>query len=328
MKASEVREHLAQMDGDQLRFAAEQLYKMLPRKMASGKGADLLLADPAAFQQSCRARRTPEMPDLDLVEMETDEFLEDAAASRYFAPNSIISKAQRGRWRFVAKRLYQDWCLLARQSENRPAAAAALEKLYGIFCRGSQVYLFRTSAPFQAIKVPRSDFFEQIFLINAQLHPAAEWIPHALSLLIEVKSEESTPAEMRSAFLSLLTTTELKASAIEMVAAQMAKYPAAARASEFSDASRARTSLLGLAFQILWAMGEKDRAVQWVRTHAGGEKCDERQVLRLVLETGNYDFWMSTYEAIQLRDPSSVNGWEKTFEKAKADRQLPHWQVM
>ena len=145
MKASEVREHLAQLDADQLRSVAEHLYKMLPRKMASEKGADLLIADAAAFQQSRRAKKAPELPDLDLVEMETDEFLEDAAASRYFAPNNIISKAARGRWRSVAKRLYQDWCLLAGQSEYRSTAATALERLYRILCRGSQVYLFRTA---------------------------------------------------------------------------------------------------------------------------------------------------------------------------------------
>ena len=282
MKASEVREHLARLDADELRCVAEHLYKMLPRKIASDKEADLLLTDPSAFQKSRRAKKAPEMPDLDLVEMDTDEFLEDAAASRYFALNSVIPKSGRGRWRFVAKRLYQDWCLLSRRSENRPAAAAALEKLYGILCRGSQVYLFRTSAPFQAIKVSRPDFFEQLFLINAQLHPAAEWIPHALSLLNEVKSEESTTAEMHAAFLSLLTTTEIKASALEIVAARMARHPATAHASEFSDTSQARTSLLRLAFKISWAMGEKDRAVQWVRTYAGSEDCDEHQILRLV----------------------------------------------
>jgi hypothetical protein len=210
----------------------------------------------------------------------------------------------------VAKRLFQDWRLLATQSESRPASASALEKLYGILCRGSQVYLFRTSAPFQAIKVPRPDFFEQIFQIHAQLHPAAEWIPHALSLLMEVKSEESTTAEMHTSFLSLLRTTALKASALEIVAARMAKYPVAVRASKFSDASQARTSLLRLSFQIIWAMGEKDRAVHWVRTYSGGDNCDEHRVLRLVLETNDYDFWMSTYEPIQV---------PRAYQKGKTD---------
>ena len=161
-----------------------------------------------------------------------------------------------------------------------------------------------------------------------QLRCAAEQLSHALSVLTEVKSEESTTAEMHTAFLSLLTTTEIKASALEIVAARMARYPTAVRASEFSDTSQARTSLLRLAFQISWAMGEKEQAVQWLRTHTGGEDCDERQILRFLLETRDYDFWMSTYEAIQLRSPCAVNGWEKTFEKAKADGKLPEWQVI
>ena len=327
MKASEVREHLARLDAEQLRSVAEHLYKMLPRKMASEKGADLLIADAAAFQQSRRAKKAPELPDLDLVEMETDEFLEDAAASRYFAPNNIISKSARGRWRFVAKRLYQDWCLLAGQSEYRLTAATALERLYRILCRGSQVYLFRTSTPFQAIKVRRPDFFEQLCLINTQLHPATEWISQALSLLTEVRSEESTTAEMHAAFLALLKTTELKASALQIVTARMDNHPPVAHANQFSDASLARSSLLRLGFQISWALGEKDRAVQWARVHAGGENCDQELILRLLLETKDFDFWMNTYEAIRLRNPCAVAVWEKTFEKAKTDRTLPDWQV-
>ena len=327
MKASEAREHLMRLDEDQLRSVAEHLYKMLPRKMASEKGADLLIADPAAFQRSRRAKKAPELPDLDLVEMETDEFLEDAAASRYFAPNNIISKAARGRWRFVAKRLYQDWCVLAGQSECRSAAATALEKLYRILCRGSQVYLFRTSAPFQAIKVRRPEFFEQLCLINAQLHSVAEWISQALSLLTEVRSEESTPPEMHAAFLALLKTTELKASALQIVTARMDKYPPAAHANRFSDESLAWSSLLRLGFQISWALGQKDQAVQWARAQAGGENADQGLTLRLLLETKDFNFWMNSYEAIRLRNPGAVAGWEKTFEKAEADRTLPDWQV-
>jgi len=132
----------------------------------------------------------------------------------------------------------------------------------------------------------------------------------ALSLLMEVKSEESTTAEMHTSFLSLLRTTALKASALEIVAARMAKYPVAVRASKFSDASQARTSLLRLSFQIIWAMGEKDRAVHWVRTYSGGDNCDEHRVLRLVLETNDYDFWMSTYEPIQV---------PRAYQKGKTD---------
>ena len=164
-------------------------------------------------------------------------------------------------------------------------------------------------------------------LINAQLHPAAEWLSQALSLLTEVRSEESTPAEMHAAFLALLKTTELKASALQIVTARMDKYPPAAHAQRFSDESLAWSNLLRLGFQISWALGQKDQAVQWARAHTGGENADEGLILRLLLETKDFDFWMNSYKAIRLRNPCAVAAWEKTFERAEVDRTLPDWQV-
>ena len=81
--------------------------------MAEEKGADRLPCDPQGFLKSAKTARLPALPDIDMVEFDTREFLENARAQRYFAPNRIISKSERGKWRFVARQLYKDWCLLA-----------------------------------------------------------------------------------------------------------------------------------------------------------------------------------------------------------------------
>jgi len=183
MKIEEVRQHLEHLAVADLRHVAAQLYKVLPKKVAEEKGADRLISDPQNFLEANKVRKAPALPDLGLLEFETQEFLENASEQRYFAPNRIISKAERRRWRFVAKRLYEDWCLLAAQAENLAASTKAMEDLYRILCRGCEVYLFPSTDTFRAIGVPQPEFLEQLIVLKAQLCSPNEWIAHALSLV-------------------------------------------------------------------------------------------------------------------------------------------------
>ncbi|MBI4626957.1 MAG: hypothetical protein HY736_27515 [Verrucomicrobia bacterium] len=327
MKKDEVREHLARLNAEDLRLVAAHLYKMLPKKTAETKGADRLLADPAGFLQTARVKKPPELPDLEMLEFETEEFLDNAANQRYFAPNKIIPKGQRSRWRFLAKRLYQDWWLLAAQPESQVAAAKALEDLYRILCHGSEVWMFSSTEPFHVIGVPRQEFFSQLILIKAQFLSANEWISQALSLMLDVKSTESTTVEMHGAFLSLLTTAELKESALQILTRELGKSSSAPPAPEFSDRSRRRSSLLRLGFQVNWAFGDKERSLKWLRAFVGGENRSEHVVLQLLLETGDREFWMNSYETARSQKPSAVADWDKTYEQARLLGELPAWQV-
>ncbi len=131
MKMEAVREQLARLDAEALRLVATQLYKMLPKKTAEAKGADRLLADPQGFvqTQSSRAPKAPALPDPEWLSFETDEFLVNAEKQNYFAPNREIPKSERSQWRFLVRRLYREWCLLASQAEHQAGALAALTKL-------------------------------------------------------------------------------------------------------------------------------------------------------------------------------------------------------
>ena len=52
--------------------------------------------------------------------------------------------------------------------------------------------MFTSTEPIRVIGVPRQEFFAHLILIKAQILPASEWIPQALSLMIDVESTEST----------------------------------------------------------------------------------------------------------------------------------------
>jgi hypothetical protein len=331
MKVEEVREHLERLGVEDLQLVAVELYKMLGKKAVEQKGADELLADPRGFVAPGKVKKKPALPDVGELEFDTSDFLENAAAQNYFAPNRCIPKSERSKWRFVVKRLYRGWCLAGTQPENVESAAQALEGLYKILCRGNEVYLFPSTEPFRAIGVPQHEFLGHVLLLKAQLSPPDIWIAQALALLGETGwNKECFVEELHGALLALFKTAELKECAQRLISNELARrrsQPGRPGSGGSWDQERRHDHLLRLGFETIWALGEKERALQWLRSHAvGGEKGDSL-VLRLLLETRDREFWMREYGAACSRWPTIAAAWGKTYERAQSEGQLPAYQV-
>lgn len=329
MKAEELRQRLETMSADNLRLLATQLYRMLPKKVAEQKGADRLISDPPGFLQSAKEKKAPDLPDIDMLGFETEEFLENASEQRYFAPNRIIAKSERSRWRFVARRLVNDWRLVAEQPEHVEPAAKCLESLYKILCRGCEVYLFPSTDTFRAIGIAQSDFLAHLLLVKMRLHSAGEWIANALSLLRLGAHGDTTTSQLQDVFVATLKTAELKETALQIISREFSAPAAAAGGNRQISWQQEhhRTNLLRLGFLIAWALGEKDRAIQWLRTHGRSMENADSFLLRLLLETKDRQTWLREYEALRLTQPSHVVEWDKTYEHARTHEELPAWQI-
>jgi len=328
---AEVREQLTRLQAEDLRLVAAQPYKMLPKKVAQEKQADHLLADPRGFiqAQSDWPAKAPRLPDPEWLGFETSEFLENAEKQNYFAPNRLIPKSERSQWRFLARRLYREWCLVATQPEHQAAALEALAKLYKILCRGCEVYLFPSTDTFRAVGVPQPEFLEQVLLLASRASATDQWIAQALALLEAGAHGDTVSAELQDVIVKALKTPDLKEAASETLTRQLGSGRSAARKGEAADWQwrQHRRNLLRLGFQIIWALGEKERAVQWLRTQAQGEDSPGHLVLLYLLETKDYELWMRTYEALRTGNTPGADGWEKTFQQAQQQGQLPAWWV-
>lgn len=327
MQIKEVREKLAGMNAGDLRLVAAQLYKMLPKKVAEEKRADDLLNDPQGFVKTTKAPKPIALPDPDFLSFETDEFLEDAERQHYFAPNRMIPKSMRGQWRFLARRLYREWCLVAAKAEHRAAALEALERLYKILCRGCEVYLFPSTETFRAMGVPQAAFLEQLIGLKSELATPAEWILQALAWLELGAHGDTTSRELEDVVAKACKTPDLKEAALREIDGQLAKPRPAASVDAWQVSSR-RQGLIRLGFQVTWALGEKERAVEWLRKHTRGQDLGSHQALGSLFETKDSEIWMKTFEAIRAERPSAVSEWLKTFEHVQKTGTLPEWRVM
>jgi hypothetical protein len=119
-----------------------------------------------------------------LILDDTNFFIENAYSQNYFAPNQIISKKERPKWRFVVKRLYNDLSLAARIDDDLPLAAQLLEKLYILLCYSCDYTLFNAYDPFQSIGITQKEFFHRILSLKYRYENSTDFVRNALLLLI------------------------------------------------------------------------------------------------------------------------------------------------
>lgn len=78
-------------------------------------------------------------------------FIENAYAQNYYAPNRIIPKSHRPKWRFLVKNFIKDLEKIPLESEDYPAAVKLLTDIYKLICQACNYYLFSTEDPFRSI---------------------------------------------------------------------------------------------------------------------------------------------------------------------------------
>lgn len=76
------------------------------------------------------------------LEQEIPVFLENAYAQNYFAPNRVIPKNQRPKWRFLVKNYIKALEKIPAEDENCDKSARLLSDLYRMLCTACNYYLF------------------------------------------------------------------------------------------------------------------------------------------------------------------------------------------
>ena len=105
MKISELRALLDRTSSENIKRMLVEVYRALPKKTRENLAIDELLKNPAATRAGAKqSKALAHSVDIDDLEPELEEFLSDAYARNYFAPNRFVPKSERPKWRFKAKR--------------------------------------------------------------------------------------------------------------------------------------------------------------------------------------------------------------------------------
>ncbi|MCJ7841282.1 hypothetical protein MUB24_10290 [Lederbergia sp. NSJ-179] len=216
MKVNELREVMKNRKKDELQQLVVEMYKAIPKKMREEKEIDQLISDPQAFKKK-KTKQKQQLPNFDVIERETEAFIENARAQNYVAPNRVISKKERSNWRFTAKRLVEQITAISHQPEHRKACASLLEELYKLFCYASGHYVFASDEPFYTIKIPREDFLKRVILLKKDVEDPEKWIFDSLNLVLEHGADRYTlTSSLLEVLLSTLSNAPLKEKMVQI----------------------------------------------------------------------------------------------------------------
>ncbi len=126
MKVDQVRTLLENYSEKDLRAIVLSLYKAMPKRAREDHQIDILLQDPDAWNRARKpAKQAGSLPDPEDLRYEIEQFISDARNQYYFAPNSVIHKSQRPKWRFIVKSYYKDLVLAASVVERARSCRAS-----------------------------------------------------------------------------------------------------------------------------------------------------------------------------------------------------------
>jgi hypothetical protein len=262
MKIQQVRTIVAGHSDDTLRLLISEIYKRLPKKIIEEKQIDFLIENlPDSLSGKNRVTKQKEILDIDEVCWETEKFIKNAREQNYFAPNQVIHKKDRPKWRFVVKRLYKSLMELSQNPEDLPETSRLLKEVYKVMCEACRVYLFNTQDPFASIGIDQAEFYRNVVAVIAQTGKPEQWIKE--SLLLTLEPTVTLDHSLMVVLIEMLKSAPLKEITISLCE-QLRKLkttPAKHRQDQKYYLRERNNALTKLIFMLNMVLGEKETAI-------------------------------------------------------------------
>lgn len=157
MKVTELRKLLNNTNEEVLKKALVEVYKLVP----TGKKQDAdFVIENVLSGNSPKTPKPVEKVDYSKLSAEINRFLENAYAQNYYAPNKVISKKERPKWRFYVKRYVKELDKVPFDSDFYNEAVELLIKLYRMMSYACDYYLFSSEDTFQSVGISQYDFYK------------------------------------------------------------------------------------------------------------------------------------------------------------------------
>lgn len=213
MKIQELRNLIKGVDRELLEKAFAETYK----KVTKGQKEELdeIINNIFAGKDEKNIKKNESM-DFNELEAEITRFLSNAYAQNYFAPNKVIPKSQRPKWRFMVKKYIKELEKISTEDENFSQAAKLLTDIYHLLCEACNYYLFSTDDPFRSVGWEQQDLFQLVVKKNFGLGYSREKI--AALLLTAASgglSREALHIYQESVLVAELKVSDVKYMAIE-----------------------------------------------------------------------------------------------------------------
>ena len=214
MKIDELRRLLQAANRENLEKAFAESYKQL--RKAQKEEIDQVLTDILEGKTAEKENKKEKPLEFEGLKGQIEFFIENAKAQNYFAPNRVIPKNQRPKWRFMVKNFIKELEKIPPDSEKFDESVQLLDQLYALICLACNVYLFSTDDPFRSIGWEQNQLFALLAKRTFETGYSRENISR---LLLRAStgglSRESLHIQQEMALAALLRTSDVRTAAIE-----------------------------------------------------------------------------------------------------------------
>lgn len=301
MKVQELRRLLSASDREHLEKAFVECYKNLSK--AKKEEADPTITD-ILEGKTVEHKKAEGIADFEELEQRITTFIDNAYAQNYLAPNRIIPKRQRPKWRFMVKGFIKDLEKIPPESGDYAKAVKLLTDLYRMICYACNYYLFSTDDAFRSIGWVQSDLFELLvkktFAVGYTRENISQMLLYAVTGGL---SRESLYVEQETVLIGALKTSDVKELAIEeakkLVEANTEKLTGLGKYDNKRYAlESAIGELCGMILLLFVALSEPDQGVAYYFQKSPG---DNKEItlycaLELIGMMEEDDLWMKVYE--------------------------------
>lgn len=213
MKIQELRNAIKEADRELLEKAFVECYKQF--KKSQKEEVDQIIQDVLSGKEEKVIKKNQSV-DFSELESQITEFLSNAYAQNYFAPNRVIPKSQRPKWRFMVKNYIKELEKIPAENENFAQSAKLMTDIYHLLCSACNYYLFSTDDPFRSVGWEQPDLFRVVVKKNFGLGFSREKIA---AMILDATSGgisiETLHICQEIVLLSELKTSDVKYMAIE-----------------------------------------------------------------------------------------------------------------
>lgn len=320
MKVQELRNLLGSAERGNLEKAFVECYKQL--RKAQKEECDTVIT---ALLEGKPVEQTKDdaSVDFETLMQKIDDFISNAYVSNYFAPNRIIPKSQRPKWRFMVRNFIKELEKIPVNSENYEKAVKLLTDLYCLMCQACNVYLFSTEDPFRSIGWEQPDFFALVVSKTFADGYSKEKIAKLLSYAVSGGlSRESLHIQQEMVLLNSLKTSDVKYMAVEEAKRQIEEKESKLKEckkydSRQYDLAETVNELCSMVFLINIELGEAEEGVRYFFKHS--IERNKEIILYQALELADWmdeaELWLNVYKYGLSKKITPRDSLQKEYEK-------------
>ncbi|MDE7272768.1 MAG: hypothetical protein K2N95_06845 [Lachnospiraceae bacterium] len=160
MKVQELRQLMEAADMEHLMKAFAESYKHLRKEQK--EEIDPVIVDILKGNTVVKKKTEEIVVEFEDLEQEIEDFARNAYAQNYVAPNRVIPKNQRPKWRFMVKKFIKELEKIPLEDSNYAKAVKLLTDIYALICDSCIRYMFSTEDPFRSIGWEQAALFELV----------------------------------------------------------------------------------------------------------------------------------------------------------------------